>query len=572
MSELAQIPAPPPGSCSPRAFGRLLSLIAQGHTAPSELGRRLKVEPSELSARLDVAAWLGFVHPGSPSGDEPSWVLSRRGLEYVYARRRPRVYAEVLWDHPVVGAVLGLLAGAHAQPGQLPVLLPQLAPHLSPDQLERAAASLGAIVRPALRQRPRRRERRPGTQLRLAFARPRAPVTGYRFRVSPAEPAAPDCVDPAVYRTILQALLDEGELPIAQLASVVGKLGLEGVVLGPYAELAVRRGDAERRVDGRLDQLVVTPGAIERADVSDTVASVALSDPDYREYLGVLQATGQGDLGAAARYGRLRARFRCWDQRIFGEELSPRDMARAAQSLIEGRTLAAIPVAEPAASIDYLQRPAPFLDQLSSANLLVSLPPSIDLLVGGLPAVKRCLEAAWAAPAGIHQAFAPRLMVHGGLLHPGEPLPTSIPDGVSLRLHAIERVPHLAVLVAIMLQQREGQGRIGLRMRGERLRVYHRRRDLGSFLLRADDLMRERGWLVCRRQRGGLLEASLKDIVECLGIGVQAGRSFVLQEAFFQRLRRQPEDRHLHDRLRPLGAWIQDRLEEWAVAVEPDTP
>jgi hypothetical protein len=571
MSTLAAMPVPPTGSCSPRALGRLLGLVASGCVAMDHLARKLKAEPVDLRARLELATWLGFLDGPISASTAPR--LSRRGLEYVYgARRRPQVYAEALWDHPVVGPLMAHQPGQPWRSADLCDFLTSRWSGLEAQRLDQLVGSLVAVMQPALGQRPRRRERRPGTQLRLAFARPRAPVTGYRFRAAPAAPEQPHRVDPAVYRSLLQALLDEGELPMLRLGSLLAALGLRGAPAGPYAEMAVRRGDAQRRVQAGVDQLVVTPAAIARRDLSDTVASVALSDPDYRDYLQVLQATGQGDLGAAARYGKLRSRFRCWDERIFGADTTPRAMAHAAHGLLQGRTMAAIPAATPEPELGWLPRPAPFLDLIADTNLLVALPPSIDLLVGGLPAINRALEAAARDPGGPHPAFAPRQLVHGGLVHPGEPVPDRIPDGVSLRLHVIERVPHLALMVALLLQQRLSRGRVSLRLRGDRLRVYHRRRDLGAFLQRADELMRDRGWLVSRRARGGLPEASLKDAAESLGIAVQAGRAFVLQEAFFRRLLQQPEDRYLHDRLVPLGVWTEHRLGEWSVGVEPEPP
>jgi hypothetical protein len=565
MVALATMPVPPPGSCAFRALGRLLGFVASGVVDFDVLARKLREEPDALRARVQLATWLGFFEgPGGAAGGSRVPRLSRRGLELVFsAGRRPRVYAEALWDHPVVAPILALRPGRSFQATELYELVAQRHPELDPERVEQIAASLAVVIQPGLRQRPRRRDRRPSSQLRLAFARPRAPVTGYRFRASPQQDQGEHCSDPAVYRAVLQALLDEGELAVSQLSAVVEGLGLEAPV-GLYAEMAVRRGDAQRLVDGSLDKLVVTPAAIARRELSDTVASVALSDPDYRGYLEVLRAVGQGDLGAAARYGKLRTRFRCWDARIFGQDITPRAMAQAAAQLLDGRTMAAIPAAVPEPELGYLPRSAPFVDLIEHRNLVVALPPSIDLLVSGLAAVKGALSSDL-----FHPAFAPRALVHGGLLHPGERGSGPIPDGVSLRLHVIERVPHLALLVAVLLQQRISRGRVSLRLQGERLRLYHRRRDLGSFLIRADELMSDRGWLVSRRQRGGFPEASLADVAEVLGIAVRCGRLLVLTESFFRRLLSQPEDRHLHDRLQPLGVWAEERLGEWAVGVEP---
>ncbi len=527
----------------------------------------MRAEPTAVRRRLEVAAWLGFLDRPLRAAAENIPALSHRGLAFVFgARRRPRVYAEALWDHPLVGPLMAHKPGQALEAAELESLLLQRVPHAEPAELDRAVAALQAVMLPAVRQRPRRRERRPGMQLRLAFARPRPPVTGYRLRA--ADISDSELIDPALYRAVLQLLLDEGELAVGVIGALLTDLGAPSAPAGAYAQMAVRRGDAQRQSGGGLDKLVVTPGAIARRDVSDTVASVALSDPEYRDYLRVLQATGRGDLGAAARYGRMRAQFARWDHRVFGADASPRAKAHGAHRLIEGPTLAAIPEAKPEARLEFLPSGGPFLDQLDKANLLVALPASIDLLVGGLSTVNRALRDVRGGSGAGPLAVQPRLVVHGGLLHPGERAPTSIPDGVSLRLHVVERVPHFALLVAMLLQQRISRGRVGLRLRGERLRVYYRRRDLGSFLLRADDLMRERGWLVCRRQRGGLAEASLVDLGAGLGVTVRAGRALVLRESFFRRLLTQAEDRFVHDRLRPLGDWVEARLAEWAVALQ----
>lgn len=563
MQDLMDLPLPSPESCSLRAQGRLLRLVAQGVAFAADLAPRLRQPEPEVAARLALAAWLGLLVPARGVGD--GYQLSRRGSEFVFGvSRRPQVFVEALWDHPRLGPLLAELGFAGFDLEALRVALAARLPSVSGEPFERVLLGLAELCAPVRRRRPRRRDRLGAQQLRLGFARPRPPVTGYRFRTLGTEPSADD---PAAYRAVLQALIDEGELSVSRVGGVLAELGIPGVPAGPCVDLAVRRGDAHRAADEGVENLVVTAAALERIDLSDTVATIALSDPDYRAYLEVLQATARGDMGAAARYGRLRLRFATWDARVFGDGLIPRAVAQAADALLRGRGLGAIPLAVPGPELAVIARPGSFLDQLEHRSLVVALPPSLELLLGGLPAVARALESARAGPGPL--CLQPRLRVHGGLLHPGEPLPSSLPDLVSLRVHVLERQPWVALLVALLLEQRLGGFRVGLRLRGERLRVTWRRRDLGDFLLRADDLMRERGWRVSRRPRGGLPDATLVDLVETLGIATRAGGALVLNETFFARLLRQPEERRVLDLLRPFGAWAGARLAEWAVAVEP---
>lgn len=565
MLDLLTIPGPPPGNGSLRAQGRLLRLVAAGCCERDALARRLRQPPEVVGERIALGCWLGLLRPGRAGAEPGAVLLSRRGVDLVFGLgRRPQTYVDLLWDHPAIGQVLADLDPAALDAGAVGRALRARCPGADDLAVERSSAVLAEVLGPARRLRPRRRERRTHQQLRLAFPRPRAPVTGYRFKALSADL---QLEDPAAYRAILQALLDEGELAVAQVAQILAGLGQPDAPAGAYADLAVRRGDARRCREGALDKLVVTAAAVERRDLSDTVATVALSDPDYRAYLEVLQATAGGDPAAAARYGRLRMRFSAWDARIFGEGLAPRAVAQAADKLIKGRGLQALPLAVPDPEPTAIFRPGTFLDQIGHRNLAVALPPSLDLLVGGLTLVNRALEQARSAePAA---ALQPRVHVHGGLLHPGEAMPGSLPDRVSLRLHVVERQPWLALLVAVLLEQRLGGFRLGVRLRGDRLRVTWRRRDLGDFLTRADDLMRERGWLVCRRQRGGLSDAALVDIAEVLGVASTTAGALVLDESFFARLRQQPEDRRVYEILRPFGAWIGERLAEWAVGVDP---
>jgi hypothetical protein len=406
-----------------------------------------------------------------------------------------------------------------------------------------------------------------GTQLRMGFPRPRPPVTGYRLVFTPQATRSLD--DPALYRAVLQVLLDEGEIALPAVAATLAAAGADGVPAGGYVDTALRRGDAWRLAHPSGERLLVTPGAVARRDVSDTVASVALSDPAYREYLDALARAGRGDPAAAVLYGRWKGRFSPWDDRLFGPGHRARDLAPSVERLLAGGPIEAIPLARPGVAPVPVPVAAPFLHLLDRRSLFVALPPSIDLLAGGVLAVNRLIETRAAQPGiPLPSVLDVRVVVHGGLLHPGEPAIRLVPDGVSLRLRALERIPHLAVLGALLLLHRRTRGALELRLRGDRVRLAWRRRDLGPLLDVADTCMRRRGWTVSRRFRGGLGAESFVDVAEGLGIAHRVGPRLVLQEDFAWRLREEPEDREVHVRLQSLADLLMSELDALSESAE----
>ena len=182
---------------------------------------------------------------------------------------------------------------------------------------------------------------------------------------------------------------------------------------------------------------------------------------------------------------------------------------------------------------------------------MAALPPSIDILLGGVSSVNRLLAERRRGPQRVNvpTALDPRVVVHGGLLHPGERLPRSIADNVTLRLQAITRIPHLAYLTALLLLHRRSRGRLTIRVQRDSLHIIHRHRSVGPLMLTIDRLLRHRGCHVSRRFRGGMEATTLLDICRTMRIATVVQRRLILDEEFFLRLRNEPEDSQVFERL-----------------------
>ena len=394
-----------------RILARVLTQVAAGLRDVADIAQRLRAEEPVVGECLALARWLGFVSSAAP----PS--LTRRGLEFLFgSRSRRRVYADAVAGDPLGRKLLASVAGAAPSTADALAVLQGRYQQRPQQELEAQARSLAALAAPAAGYARRTPARVLGEQLPLAFPRPRRPVSGFRLRL-PADRAGLS-EDPALYRTVLQALLDEGELAITHLHGILDDVGAAGVAAGSYAEMALRRGDAFRRSESGLDKIVVTPAAIARRDLSDTVASVALSDPQYRAYLEVLRATGRGDASAAARYGHLRTRFTHWDAMLFGADVPPRQLARAADKLLRGRTLDAIPLAASGDPVrgdpDQGSVDAPALSLLDRSDLVLALPPSLEVLVCGVSAINGLLRQAQTTGASLPGALDPRAPTPAG--------------------------------------------------------------------------------------------------------------------------------------------------------------
>lgn len=550
--------SPQSPSSALRFLLRVLENLGEGIRSAELLSGLLEAPPDEIRRAVALGRHLGLVEAESPTR------LTRRGLSVAFGKRpRRRVLGRRILTSPFV---LSLLAGRGRQVPEIDAIVRFLERGLAEptpsirEQHRQEAIFLGALLEAALTEEPVRRAPSDNAQLSLGLPQPRPPATSDQKGVSDDESDAPE--SPRIYRAVLQVLLDEGELSMGHIRAILDDLGAQRAPVGGYAHMAVRRGDASRSTDNFGDKLVVTRSAVERRDLSDTVVSVALSDPEYRAYLDVVRRCVRKDPAAALRYSRLRPQFERWDRCVFGSNARPMDIAEAMDRLLLGQPLDAFPVARPSSNRDSPPFSAPFLDVLNRRDLFIALPPSLEVIAGGLPAVNAVLDERNRRPLRVGQPLVsdPRTRVHGGLFHPGETPARAIPDMLSLRVRVVSRVPHIAFLTALLYLHRRTRGRVKLHLFRDRLSVLLPGRPLGSFLTVADRWMRERGWVVSRRFRGGLTEAAVADIALKLGIADHVGRRLLLGEEFFWRLRENSEERELLTSLQSLVELLENDL------------
>lgn len=543
-----------PGANSPQLLTRLLDAVARGVRTSRGLQEVLQVQAQTVRAYLQAAAWLQFLASVDPVE------LSALGVEYVYAGpRRSQVYARAVWSVPLAAEVLVAADGRVPDLDLVARALERAESGLAPATLERRAGAVRSLVAPAVgRPRPRSRAQE---ELQLGLPLGHAAV----LERPPALDAATHEYDPDAYRYVLGTLLDHGELSMGHLRALLDRAGARELALGGLLDLATARGDAVRT----RDRLVVTPGAVERRELSRATPSVLLSDPAYRAYVADAVAARGGDRAAEIRRDAAVARFRPWDRRLFGHPLSPDRVERDLERVLLDRPLAAFPVATPDRAWSLPAGGEGFLDVWESVGLLVALPPTLAQLQGGLAAVNRMLRAGRSQEevALPDLSFRP-LAVHGALLHPGEPLPRAVPDVRTLRHRVLMHAPYCAVLAALLLLHRHHPDRLTVveDRAGWAVKVPGLRPT--PLLDWIDGFARHRGWVPVRRDSGGLPAAVLAGVFEVLGLGQVVGRLLVLAEPLFARLGTEPEELEILARLRPLA----DAVDAWLSASLGDEP
>ena len=253
-----------------------------------------------------------------------------------------------------------------------------------------------------------------------------------------------------------------------------------------------------------------------------------------------------------------------WDRRVFGHPLRPDQVRQDLERVLMDRSLASFPCAR---STEPARTPVcePFLDGWEEPNLAVCFPPYLAQLQGGLAAVNRILKTArqGTAEVSVPDLSARPVLVHGGLLHPQEPLPRSVPDNRSLRLRVLMCAPAPALVTAILLLHRLRPERVDVVRGADGWEVRWVRKKLGGLLALCDGFGASRGWAVAWRP-GGLDAQTLVRSLEALGLAWVSGKRVVLDERFFGQLRRQPEEFEVFERLQPLAVAIEDWLEAQA--------
>ena len=544
-----------PNANNVRLLARLIEHVAQGVREPRTLAQVLDCELRTVHYYTQAGDWLGLLDTDEQS-HQP--YLTELGLEYAYGGRdRPRVYSRAVWQNPFVQQ---LMAGRRSLPqvDGIARFIQQAVPDMAASTARRRASSVRSLLEPALR-----------------FPAPKpAPAHQLSLDLGLSQPpeAVPTTIDlsigtersPDVYRVILRALLDYGELSLWHIRGILDAAGGQDCPVAPYVDMAMDRGDAWRAGD----RLVVSWGAVWRRDLADTLAGVALSDPGYRRYLDVLREAAGGDPMAAMDYARLQEVYGAWDRRIFGREIRPRELANDLDRVLLGRPIDAFPIAgeggpEPGAST------GPFLELLEEQGLTLALPPSLQELTSGVSGVNAWLEAARRASEGLGQPshLDRRELVHGGIFHPGEVRGRAVPDRVTLRYRALAHVPHLALTTALLVAHRKLSGRLSVLQREQGLELRLGRRKLGDLLFLVDEFCSEQGWLVSRRPRAGMSGAQLVDVLASLGVALRLGELVVLAEPFYVRLQSDVEEQELMEKLLPLSDRLVGFLEAWTPEV-----
>jgi len=375
----------------------------------------------------------------------------------------------------------------------------------------------------------------------MPFAAPRPPPL---HSPDTADLSAGLAESPDLYRQVLCALLDAGELRSGCIRSLLDNLGAEDAPLSRYIEMALRRGDATRSGE----HLVITAGAIQRRALASDVLFIALSDPDYRAAL-----TSPPD-------SHLRRRFTLWDVRLFDGPATPQTLQRA----LVGRRLESIPIARPAAAPGASPRAGDFLSAIQHGTPVLSFPATLSQLSGRVQLINGLLLEARKSPSGVRlpSIIDERERVHGGLLAPGERRMAGIPDNLTLRLRALTCCPALSLLVALLLLDR--RQRLGLRITHQHqgATVSVGEQPLGGVLSMLSAFCLAMGWPLSRPPEGrGLSDLALMGVGTDLGMLMQVGDRVVLAETLFVQLQEDPEFRESYERLLPLegllGEWIE---------------
>ncbi len=503
---------------------RVLERVYAGSRRARAIAEALEIDVRVVTGSLDTGEWLGVL---TWDGDVR---LTPAGLAIALKGRRAgerrAAWANVVREHPFYRL--------HWPPDPLDLLAITTEKEPIYRKARRQAHALWRISRPG-------RAPVPEAAMQLPLALPFAPASTR----APLDLRAGLDDNPDVYTLLLRALLDHGEISPAQLRAILDRQGGDRCGVGGYLAMAVRRGDARRLGD----VLIVTPGAIRRADLADSPVTVALSDPELRVQLLAHLADG----------APISHRFRPWVQRLFGGATVAAGLAR----VLFDRPLASVPVAnDPGVDIDppatgFL---AAWRAGQPTSGHAVAIPTSLRQLEEGLSAQNRALRAQLANAAAPPSPLDRRLIVHGGLVRPGESIPRAIPDGVSLRARAVENAPAFAILVALGLLDR--RGRVRLRTAGNDIAVVtassHRslpQSGVGLGLL-VRTLAHACGW----HYTAALDWAEVARIGEAIAVTAQIGDRVTLDEAFFHRLQTDPEHRPLYEGLQPLSEAIHARL------------
>lgn len=536
-----------PTANNPRLLFRMLGWVARGVRTSRGLQEALGVDVRTVQYYLQAAQWLRLMEAGSDH------LLTAAGLDVVFGGDPLVSYSKTVRQHPFIEALV-------SEDEQLPavedvvVAIARAEPDLAPATVRRKASAVRSLVQPALASQARAVQ--VNEQLLLPLSAPAvAPL-------SALNPGRAKDADPDVFRWIYEALLDYGELTLGHLRGLLDRAGVSELPIGGYIDLLIQRGDATRVGE----RLVVTAGGVARREAASSTTGIILSHAGYRGWLDDMRDAATGDRSAEIRMSEVARTFREWDIRLFGGPANPDTVDRMLDRVLLDRSLDSFPISGPPG--EPLASPqASFLDCWQEQGLVLTLPPFLSDLFHGVAGVNRVLAAGRSGDVGVGSpslAFRPTV-AHGGVLHPGEPLPKSVPDTVSLRQRLLMNAPYPAIIAALLLLHRREPGAFSVESRAGMWFVSYRGKPVGKLLSMVDSFGASRGWLPCRRRVGGLAAADVLDAMDALGVVHVLGDIVVLSEVVFHRFRAEPEDVEVYEALRPLA----DVLETWLHEVRP---
>jgi hypothetical protein len=537
-----------PNANNPELLKKLLRLVASGIRRPKALAEVLSVELRTVHYYTQAAEWLGLLT------DDRELLLTHEGLELARAepRTRRRLYAAAVWRNPFAAELLKD-RGMPPDTATIAAAIRAAEPELAEATAYRRASAVRGLIKPALGHAPAAAPAQ-AVQLSLPLGAPRRG----RRADGPVDLRAGAEESPDVYARLLAALLDQGELGTGHLRALLDHMGARDAAIGGYVDMALRRADAVR-VD---DRLVATAGAAVRAPLAEDPVLLAISDPHYRAWLEALRAADPEDRRAPPG-----GRFARWDQRIFGERLSPATVRAAVDRVLMGRRLDSLGLAGDALLVP-AETDGPFVDQLGVEGLALAFPTTLLELAGGVNPLNERLRRLREAPAKVRPPtlLDARARVHGGLLSPGEAPPRAIPDTHSLRLRLLTRTPAFALLGATLLLGRNADLRLSVRLADGAPRLGLRREDRGSLTSAWADFAAEQGWVCLQPADGAGIGRSIADLACQLGIATRVGEELLLDEALFAGLHEEAELVQAREALDPLA----DRLADWLEGLEAE--
>jgi len=244
---------------------------------------------------------------------------------------------------------------------------------------------------------------------------------------------------------------------------------------------------------------------------------------------------------------------------VFGESIRPAQLSKDLDRILLGRPIDAFPLAEDAGKAPPLLEGA-FLDLLQSDGLVLTFPPSLQLLLQGVNLINSHLERSNRTKNGVRmpEATDRRVVVHGGLFPPGLPLPKRIADGVTLRLLAVNNIPLVSLATALLLLDRRGGLPLSVHKGNNGPTVSHDGIPMGDLAQVLEGAAESQGWMVSRQTRADP-NTLLSDVLVSLGIAHRLAHRLVLDEDFFVRLKHEPEDQEIANKL----AWVEDLIQRY---------